>query len=99
VRSRSARTSSLAMALVTVWMSAGIEPSFAQQLARCEVDKARFTIGQPYSPELAERAGRAAGARSTRKLEPGMPATTDLREDRLNLQVDGQGIVDRLTCG
>jgi hypothetical protein len=99
VRSRSARTSSLTMALVTVWMSAGIEPSFAQQLARCEVDKARFAIGQPYSPELAERAGRAAGARSTRKLEPGMPATTDLREDRLNLQVDGQGIVDRLTCG
>jgi Peptidase inhibitor I78 family len=99
VLSRSARTSSLAMALVTVWMSAGIEPSFAQQLARCEVDKARFAIGQPYSPELAERAGRAAGARSTRKLEPGMPATTDLREDRLNLQVDGQGIVDRLTCG
>ena len=97
--SRSARTSLLALALVTVWMSVGIASSFAQQPARCEVDKARFTVGQPYSPELAERAGRAAGARSTRKLEPGMPATTDLREDRLNLQVDGQGVVDRVTCG
>ena len=95
--SRNARTSLLALALVTVWMSVGIASTFAQQPARCEVDKARFTIGQPYSPELAERAGRAAGARSTRKLEPGMPATTDLREDRL--QVDGQGVVDRVTCG
>ena len=36
---------------------------------------------------------------ATRKLEPGMPATTDLREDRLNLQVDGQGVVNRVTCG
>ena len=96
--SRSARTSLLALALVTVWMSVGIA-TFAQQPSRCEVDKARFTVGQPYSPELAERAGRAAGARSTRKLEPGMPATTDLREDRLNLQVYGQGVVDRVTCG
>jgi hypothetical protein len=99
VLSRSARTSSLALALVTVWIFVDISSTFAQQPARCEVDKARFTIGQPYSPELAERAGRAAGARSTRKLEPGMPATTDLREDRLNLQVDGQGVVDRVTCG
>jgi hypothetical protein len=62
VLSRSARTSSLALALVTVWMFVGISSTFAQQPARCEVDKARFTIGQPYSPELAERApcGRRA---------------------------------------
>ena len=97
--SRSARTSSLALALVTVWMSVGVASTFGQQPARCEVDQARFTIGQPYSPDLAERAGRAAGASSSRKLEPGMPATTGLREDRLNLQVDGQGGVDRVTCG
>ena len=97
--SRSARTSLLALALVTVWMSVGIGSTFAQQPARCEVDKARFVVGEPYSRELAERAGRAAGARSTRKLEPGAPATTDLREDRLNLRVDGQGVVDRVTCG
>jgi hypothetical protein len=87
------------MQVVTVCMTLGIASTFAQQPARCEVDKARFAIGEPYSPELAERAGRAAGARLTRKLEPGMPATTDLREDRLNLQVDGQGVVDRVTCG
>src|SRR5215204_4607170 len=71
-------------------MPQGIASAFAQQPARCEVDKARFFVGEPYSRELAERAGRAAGARSTRKLEPGMPATTDLREDRLNLQVEAR---------
>ena len=61
--SRSARTSLLALALVTVWVSVGIASSFAQQPARCEVDKARFTIGQPYSPNwlsgLAVRPARA----------------------------------------
>ncbi len=90
------RESSLKLAIC---MPLGIASAFAQQPARCEVDKARFVVGEPYSRELAERAGRAAGARSTRKLEPGMPATTDLREDRLNLQVDGQGVVDHVTCG
>jgi hypothetical protein len=71
----------------------------AQPIASCDAHKAQFALGQRYSPELAERAGRAAGARHTRKLEPGAPATTDLREDRLNLQLDRQETVSRVTCG
>jgi hypothetical protein len=76
--------------------SAGVS---AQQTGRCEAPKAEFAVGQRYSPELAERAGRAAGARDARKLAPGAVATTDFREDRLNLHVDDQEAVRRVTCG
>jgi hypothetical protein len=71
----------------------------AQQAGRCEASKADFAVGQPYSPELAERAQRAAAARDVRRLEPGGAATTDFREDRLNFHVGDQNTVRRVTCG
>lgn len=85
----------LAMACVSL-AAAGAS---AQQSGSCAADRANFALGQPYSSDLADRARQAAGARIVRKLEPGAPATTDLRQDRLNLQVDGQEIVTRVTCG
>ena len=72
---------------------------YAQQAGRCEAAKAERVIGQPYSPDLAERAARSAGAREARKLTPGGAATTDLQTDRLNLHVDDQDVVRRVTCG
>jgi Peptidase inhibitor I78 family len=71
----------------------------AQNAPRCEADKARFAVGEILSPELAERAARAAGARSTRKIEPDGAATMDLQPDRLNLEVDSRNIIQRVTCG
>ncbi len=55
-------------------------------------------VGQPYSPELAERARRTAGAREVRKIEPGGAYTTDLDAHRLNVEVDRAGIVRDLRC-
>ena len=59
----------------------------------------RLFVGQPYSPELAERARRTAGAREAQKVEPGGAYTTDLNADRLNIEVDRAGIVTGLRCG
>jgi hypothetical protein len=56
-------------------------------------------IGQPYSPELAETARRAAGARNVRKVEPGGAYTMDLRADRLNIEVDKADVVHDVNCG
>ena len=77
----------------------GVIRSPAQNAPRCEADKARFAVGEILSPELAERAGRAAGARSTRKIEPNGAATMDLQPDRLNLEVDSRNIIQHVTCG
>ncbi|QRM33441.1 I78 family peptidase inhibitor [Microvirga sp. VF16] len=65
----------------------------------CAMGEAQAVVGQPYSPELAERARRAAGAREIQKIEPGGAYTTDLNADRLNIEVDRAGIVTGLRCG
>jgi hypothetical protein len=65
----------------------------------CATGEAQAVIGQPYSPELAERARRTAGAREVQKIEPGGAYTTDLNADRLNIEVDRAGDVTGLRCG
>jgi hypothetical protein len=66
---------------------------------KCAAGDARSAIGRPYSPELAEDARRAAGARDVRKIESGGAYTMDLRADRLNIEVDKAGVVNDVTCG
>ena len=65
----------------------------------CNQEKARFALGDRYSPEIAERARQAAGARIVRKVEPGGAYTMELRADRLNLEVDRSDIVREVSCG
>ncbi|WP_114946300.1 I78 family peptidase inhibitor [Microvirga calopogonii] len=65
----------------------------------CATGEAQAVIGQPYSPELAERARRIAGARELQKIEPGGAYTTDPNADRLNIEVDRAGIMTGLRCG
>jgi hypothetical protein len=86
--------------LLTLASISGVaQPATAPVQQTCAADEARSTVGQPYSPELAERARRAAGAREVRKIEPGGAYTTDLDANRLNIEVDRAGIVRDLRCG
>ena len=71
----------------------------ASEWQACAAGKAQAVVGQPYSPELAERARRTARAREAQKVEPGGAYTTDLNADRLNIEVDRAGIVTGLRCG
>jgi Peptidase inhibitor I78 family len=71
----------------------------APERQACAAGEAQGIVGQPYSPELAERARRTAGAREVRKIEPGGAYTTDLDSDRLDIEVDRAGIVTGLRCG
>ena len=89
-------TSSL---LTTVPVSGFAQPASGPAEKGCVAGEAQSMVGQPYSPELAERARRAAGAREVRKIEPGGAYTTDLDSNRLNIEVDRAGLVTGLRCG
>jgi hypothetical protein len=71
----------------------------ASTTAGCKEESARFAVGELYSDELAERARRAAGADVVRKTVPGGADTMELRADRLNLDVDRNGRIQRVRCG
>jgi hypothetical protein len=67
--------------------------------ADCLAGKARFAVNRPYTDAAAEKARIAAGAGMVRKLEPGRVYTMEFRPDRLNLRVDGRGVVTAVVCG
>lgn len=62
-------------------------------LAFCEGEPFIGAIGQPVSSIQAQLPERS------RVLGPDAIATQDYRIDRLNVYVDGEGIIQRLTCG
>lgn len=65
----------------------------------CNAERAAFAVQQPITDELAERARLAAGAEILRVVRLGEPITMDLRVDRLNINLDGAGVVTQVRCG
>ncbi|VXD02225.1 Peptidase inhibitor I78 family protein [Pseudomonas sp. 8Z] len=55
--------------------------------------------GQTATPELLEQARQQAGASSARILTPTSVVTLEYNGQRLNLNVDGQRVITRVTCG
>jgi hypothetical protein len=99
-RLRRSTAALLAFGLVPIAAVSGIaQPATSPAESACAAGEAKSAIGQPYSPELADRSRRAAGAREVRKVEPGGAYTTDLDPSRLNIEVDRTGIVRDLRCG
>ncbi len=70
------------------------EPEAAPvDLAFCQGDPFADSVGQPVSSIQADLPERA------RVLGPNDIATQDYRIDRLNVFVNGAGVIQRLTCG
>jgi len=64
----------------------------------CNAEPLAWTIGQVADEALVARAREESGSRSVRLIRPGMAVTMDYREDRLNLELDEQGVVKRAYC-
>ena len=67
--------------------------------APCQVATLKAFTGRPGSAVLAADALAQSGARTIRWLKPGDLVTMEYREDRLNIRLDGRGIVKEFTCG
>lgn len=65
----------------------------------CHPERVQWTIGQPVSDALAERAKCEAGATAVRVIYPDTIVTMDYVETRLNIDVDAQGRVTGVRYG
>lgn len=78
---------------------AAAAPTAASMSGRCDSDLAQFAVGQAASPALLQQAQQRSGAQAARILRPGDIMTLEYRSERLNLNVDAQGVVARVNCG
>lgn len=71
----------------------------AQALLNCDPAKAGWAVGRKADDGVHEKARLDAGARVVRVLRPGQPVTMDYSVERLNIEVDDEGVVTRVHCG
>ncbi|WP_417492950.1 I78 family peptidase inhibitor [Maricaulis sp.] len=69
-------------------------PGFENTDDPCGAVAREYLIGQPVSEVDLDSL-----ARLVRPIHPGQPVTMDFRGERLNLDLDGDGVIVRLWCG
>jgi hypothetical protein len=65
----------------------------------CDAAKAQDFVGRKADESTVQGAMAASGAKVVRVLRPGVMVTQEYRGDRLNLQLDGNGLIASATCG
>ena len=67
---------------------------------QCNAKAAQSIVGKPYGgPTMLEQARAAAGADLARMLRENSATTKEMQIGRLNVIVNAQGAVVRVTCG
>jgi Peptidase inhibitor I78 family len=56
-------------------------------------------VGIRANATLREEIATRSGARTVRWIEPGMAVTMDFRPDRLNVELDEDGVITAMRCG
>lgn len=65
----------------------------------CDDTQAQWIIGKAATPADTEQAGKDAKATAVRTLKPGEAATMEFNPNRLNIDLDGKGVVTAVRCG
>ena len=65
----------------------------------CDAAAAQGAVGKVATPALVEKARHDAGAETARVLKPRQVVTMEYLAERLNLYVDANNVVTRVTCG
>lgn len=91
------------IALLALALSACATPEQAPPPAApedaCGASRVRDLIGQARSDALVAEVARRSGAARVRWIRPGDVVTMDYSAERLNVNLDAQGRIARLTCG
>jgi len=65
----------------------------------CNAEAAQAGVGQAYTDALGAELQAKAGAKVLRVIRPGQAVTMDFRADRLDVELDAEGKVKRVSCG
>ena len=65
----------------------------------CNAEPAQALVGREGTAELGVEAMRLSGAGKLRWIPKDARVTMDYREDRLNIELDGNNRVTRIRCG
>ncbi len=65
----------------------------------CKAQGAQFAIGKAPGASVVEQARQRSGAYMARVLRPGQVVTMEFNAQRLNLDLDGAGLITRARCG
>lgn len=65
----------------------------------CNAEGAQFAVGQRAAASMVEEARQRSGSYMARVLWPKQVVTMEFNAQRLNLDVDAAGVVQRVRCG
>jgi hypothetical protein len=74
-------------------------PSAGPLEANCDASAAQSLAGQAATAELGADILRRTGGRTIRWIQPNQAVTMDYRTDRVNVELDHQNRIVRVTCG
>ena len=80
-------------------MAGSSVPTPSPMAGPCEAEPAQFAVGRNADAALENEARMRSGAKTARVLKPNQPVTLEFNAERLNLAVDQNGRVTRVTCG
>lgn len=80
-------------------VDAGSEPDASTAQRVCNADAVQALVGQEATEAVVTKATADSQSASVRVLRPGDAATMDFRQDRLNINVDDAGVIEKVGCG
>lgn len=66
---------------------------------RCQAGPVAWAVGRVADEATLARVGKESGAGLVRPIAPGQPTTRDLREDRLNVFIGADNVIEKVSCG
>jgi len=65
----------------------------------CHAEAVAWAVGQQAEQKVMGRVWRESGAGLIRPIGPGQAVTRDFRPDRVNVEIDGNNTITRVSCG
>ncbi|MDH5832772.1 I78 family peptidase inhibitor [Luteimonas kalidii] len=80
-------------------VDAGTETDASTMQRVCNADAVQGLVGQEATEAVVTKATADSNSASVRVLRPGDAATMDFRQDRMNINLDDAGMIEKIGCG